>query len=76
MASPGYKFVGEPDDDLKCLLCLAKVAIDPLQHEKCGKLFCTKCIEEHGKQEPCPNCKESGLYYVDNRSKWPLRRWD
>ena len=42
------RFVGEPEDDLKCLICLS-VAQDPLQHEKCGKLFCKNCLEKHGR---------------------------
>ena len=64
-----YYYLSEPDDALKCLICL-EVAEDPLQHEECGKLFCKKCIEKHGKNKPCPNCRTSkSQYYVDNRSK-------
>ena len=68
----GYEcnFVSEPDDSLKCLICLA-VARDPWQHGKCGRLFCEKCICKHGKNKPCPNCRmEQPQYLEDTRSKW------
>ena len=62
-----YKFISEPDDELKCLICL-EVARDPLQHEACGKLFCKDCLEKHGKDKPCPNCRKGqSHYYVDRR---------
>ena len=61
--------LAEPDDGLKCLVC-SEVAKDPLQHQACGKLFCKKCIEEYGKDKPCPNCKvENTLYSADKRGK-------
>ncbi len=64
-----YKFVTEPPDELVCLICL-EVARDPLQHEACGKLFCKKCIDKHGKKKSCPNCREDqSSYYLDKRSK-------
>ncbi len=64
-----YKFLTEPEDDLKCLIC-HEVARDPKQHEDCGKLFCEKCIEKYGMGKPCPNCrKEQPLYFYDNRSE-------
>ncbi len=64
-----YKFVAEPPDELLCLICL-EVARDPLQHEACGKLFCEECIDEHGRNKPCPNCREDhSSYYLDKRSK-------
>ena len=64
-----YKFISEPDDDLKCLICL-EVAMDPMQHEECGKLFCKDCLESHGRTNPCPNCRtKDSQYYKDNRSK-------
>ena len=70
-----YKFVGEPAHDLRCLICLAQVAQDPLQHEKCGKLFCKECIERYGKDKPCPNCRTSGSqFYLDNKSKWLVKQ--
>ena len=60
---------GEPDDDLKCMICL-QVAQNPLQHELCGKLFCKDCLEKYGRSKPCPNCRaELSQYYSDNRSK-------
>ena len=65
----GYdcNFLSEPDVSLKCLICLA-VARDPRQHEECGKLFCSECIEKYGTDEPCPNCKQSRRqFYKDHR---------
>ncbi len=64
-----YKFLAEPPDDLKCLICLG-VAKDPLQHEACGKVFCEECLDKYGRDKPCPNCrKQQSHYYVDNRSE-------
>ena len=63
-----YSFVSEPDDALKCLIC-HEVARDPLQHEDCGKLFCKECLEEYGRDKPCPNCRTSSQYYKDNKSE-------
>ena len=69
MASIEYKFITEPDDGLKCLIC-HEVARDPKQHEDCGKLFCEKCIEKYGVRKPCPYCrKEQPLYFKDNKSE-------
>ena len=66
-----YNFVGELDEELKCIICL-EVATDPLQHEECGKLFCTDCLESYGKEKPCANCRTGGThFYRDNRSKLP-----
>ena len=66
-----YNFVGEPDEELKCVICL-EVAKDPLQHEECGKLFCTDCLETYGKEKPCAHCWTGGThFYRDNRSKLP-----
>ena len=70
MAS-GYacNFLSEPADILKCLICLS-VARDPRQHEECGKLFCSECIEKYGTDKPCPNCKQTGTqFYKDNRGR-------
>ena len=64
-----YKFVSEPDKDLKCVICF-EVARDPLQHEECGKLFCKGCLENYGKGKPCPNCRKKGSqYFRDNKSE-------
>ena len=64
-----FNFVSEPDDALKCLICL-EVANDPRQHEKCGRLFCKKCLDRHGYTKPCPNCRaEQPQYFVDTRGK-------
>ncbi len=69
MASIEYKFITEPDDGLKCLIC-HEVARDPKQHEDCGKLFCGKCIEKYGDTKPCPYCRmEQPKYFKDNRSE-------
>ena len=63
--------MSEPDDILKCLICLA-VAIDPWQHGVCGRLFCEICLNEHGKDKPCPNCRMKKpllQYFKDSKSK-------
>ena len=68
----GYNFLSEPDVSLECLICLA-VARDPRQHEECGKLFCSECIEKYGTDEPCPYCKQTGAnFYKVNKSKYKL----
>ena len=62
-----YNFKREPDDSLKCLICL-EVASNPVQHS-CGRLFCKECIAQYG-NNPCPNCrKESPKYFPDARGK-------
>lgn len=59
--------INKPDDELKCAICLG-VAQDPQQHGECGKLFCKKCIERHGKDKPCPHCKtQGGTFFPDKR---------
>ena len=64
-----YKFVSEPDDVLKCAICL-EIARDPHQHEECGRLFCKECIENYGRAKPCPHCRIWGSqYFRDNRSE-------
>ena len=63
-----YNFLAEPNNSLVCGICL-EVAEEPRQHEKCGRLFCKKCLEKHGRQKPCPNCRrEHPQYFEDNRS--------
>ena len=65
-----YTFIKEPDGSLKCRLC-HKIAREPWQHGKCGKLFCKKCIDEQEKEAPCPACKtEDPQYFEDSRSKF------
>lgn len=65
----GFCFLTEPDDALKCLICLG-IAKKPRQHSKCGKLFCKDCIERYGKEKACPHCKrEQPQYFGDTRSK-------
>ena len=62
-----FNFVSEPDDALKCLICL-EVAKEPRQHEKCGRLFCKKCLYEYGKVKPCPSCRDvQPQYFMDAR---------
>ena len=66
-----YSFLREPDDSLRCLICL-EVAEKPWQHAygKCGRLFCEKCLQNYGKHKPCPNCRgEQPQYFEDYRSK-------
>ena len=70
-SSTGYEcnFVSEPDDSLKCLICVA-IARDPWQHGKCGRLFCESCLNSYGKHNPCPNCRMKRPQYMeDTRSK-------
>ena len=67
----GYKFgfLNEPDDSLKCLICLG-LAEEPWQHSECGKLFCGECLKKHKsrKNTGCPNCrKKEPQYFKDNR---------
>ena len=53
-----YRFVEEPLDSLKCLICLL-VARDPQQHGGCGKLFCQSCIAAHRVlRNDCPHCRQ------------------
>ena len=64
-----YKFLSEPGDALKCLVCL-DVAEEPWQHSKCGRLFCSECLDRHGRDKPCPNCRrENPQYFEDSRGK-------
>ena len=75
MASPKlqtYKFISEPDPNLKCTICL-ELASQPKQCEDCGKLFCAKCIKKYGGKKPCPNCRtDNPRYFKDVRGKFFL----
>ncbi len=52
-----YKFIEEPVDSLKCLICLLVVR-KPQQHGGCGKLFCKVCIDKHkALRNDCPHCR-------------------
>lgn len=63
-----YNYSTEPDDALKCLICM-EVAERPLQHSRCGKLFCRDCLEQYGVWQPCPNCRmEQPQYFNDSKS--------
>ncbi|XP_064398928.1 TNF receptor-associated factor 6-like [Halichondria panicea] len=73
-----YKFVEEPADSLKCLICLLVVR-EPQQHGGCGKLFCKSCIDKHTllRNTCCPHCRQplnnsNGFptIFNDFRSKW------
>lgn len=68
MAGRDYKFVGEPDADLKCPICL-QVATEPVVHEACKKIFCKKCIRSHGEEKPCPHCRRQ-RYSTDDQSRF------
>ena len=60
---------GEPDDVLKCCICL-EVARDPKQEEGCGKLFCSGCIEELEEDSSCPTCSVTEpRYFKDKKSE-------
>ncbi len=64
-----FKFISQPDDALKCLICL-EVAEEPWQHGDCGRLFCKKCLDGLAKGQPCPNCRMGKpQFFKDNRSK-------
>ncbi len=45
-----YKFIEEPADSLKCLICLLVVR-EPQQHGGCGKLFCKVCIDKRTRDQ-------------------------
>jgi hypothetical protein len=63
-----YEFLIKPSEDLLCLKC-RKVAVNPWQHGKCGRLFCKVCLDRDGGEDmPCPECNTTG-YFEDNRSK-------
>ena len=62
-------FVDEAPPDLKCSICMDVAANGPHQHEVCGKLFCSKCLERHGREKPCAHCREKGSYFADKKSK-------
>ena len=65
-----YNFLAEPDNALVCGICL-EVAEEPRQHEKCGKLLCSECLEKYGRRRPCPNCREENpQYFGDSKSKF------
>ena len=63
-----YQFITELDDEHKCVICLG-LAKDPFQHEECGKLLCKECLEEYGRDKPCPHCRTDSQYYKDNKSE-------
>ena len=62
-----YLLLKELDDNLMCPIC-HDVAINPVQEQKCGKLFCSKCKEELS-INTCPCCKRRPSYFEDTKSK-------
>ena len=51
-----YSFVGTPDDDLVCSICLL-VQREPALTSCCGNHFCHSCIDSVRAQlQPCPLC--------------------
>ena len=65
-----HQFVEPPPDDLLCLIYLC-VARDPQQINRCGKLFCKGCLEEHKKNSTvCPQCRKVINSFADKRSKY------
>ena len=68
-----YNFLAEPNNALVCGICL-EVAEEPMQHEKCGKLLCSECLEKYGMYKHCPNCREKRpQYFNDVKSKWIIK---
>ena len=64
-----YKFLEDPPDSLKCLICLLVVR-DPQQHGDCGRLFCNSCITEYKQaKDTCPYCRGALTTFNDGRSK-------
>ena len=62
-----YCLLKKLDDNLMCPIC-HDVAINPVQEQKCGKLFCSKCKEKLD-QNTCAWCKRRPNYFEDTRSK-------
>lgn len=68
-SSNKYRFLSDPDDELKCPICL-EVSEEPWQHGRCGRLFCKQCLEKYGRGKPCPHCMERRPdYFEDTKSK-------
>ncbi len=69
-----YNFILEPDEALKCSICLEVARGQPMQHGgACGRLFCKECIEKHG-NKPCPICRgENPQYFEDTRSEFKMK---
>ena len=61
-----YHFIAEPDSALQCVICL-DVAEDPRQHEECGRLLRTGCLEKYGRDKPCPNCRREQPQYIKDK---------
>lgn len=66
--SSEYVSIGD-HDSLKCMICLG-FAMNPYQHEECGKLLCTDCKNKLKRCDPCPNCREARpKYFKDRKSE-------
>lgn len=51
------RFVGLGFDEFDCLIC-SEVALDPMECDFCGKIFCKICISDWISKNPvakCPN---------------------
>ena len=67
--SSKYNLIKDLDDAHKCPICM-DVAEEPRQHTTCGRLFCKKCLLQHGKDKPCPMCRVANRqYFPDNKSE-------
>ena len=62
-----YLLLEQLDDSLMCPIC-HDVAIDPVQEQKCGKLFCSKCKEKLD-QNTCPCCNRRLNCFENTKSK-------
>ena len=68
-----HSFISEPDGALQCVICL-EIAVDPWQHNKCGRLLCGGCLEKYGRHKPCPNCRMRHPQYFDDNKSNPSER--
>ena len=56
-----YHFVEKPLEWLVCAVCQS-VALDPVQANCCGKIYCAQCIERwKTKSNSCPTCRSTKL---------------
>ena len=64
-----YNLLDELDEVFVCGIC-SDIAEEPWQHDKCGQLFCKKCLGEHGMENKCPKCQEQSRYFEDHKSQF------
>ena len=62
-----YLLLDELDDSLMCPI-FHDVAINPVQEQNCGKLFCSDYKHKLDKKT-CSFCRESPIYFEDTKSK-------